>query len=331
MPPLRIAALLPHVEVFGGVRRYLELGNALAARGHRFVLFHPSGRKPDWFDFQAETKPFAALSEERFDAAMCGEYSILPQFDRIRADRRYFYFVMEGHKDERIVVRRRDLLFLGNSEGISGRLGREYGLAVRRAPGGVNPAIFHPAEKPPADGAFRILCYGRIIRRLKGVDRVIRAVEGLARRGRRVRLIFFDTLVGRDRRDPRALIRTDVPYEFHLGLPQSRMAWLFAQADVFVSAERRAGWSNTCAEAMACRLPVVCTPHGTRDFAEDGRTALVVPRSSPRLLRRGIERLMVDPALRDRLAQAGSERIGSFHWASLAERLEGIFRTAGPN
>jgi glycosyltransferase involved in cell wall biosynthesis len=331
VPPLRIAALLPHVEVFGGVRRYIELGNALAARGHRFVLFHPSGEKPAWLELRAETRPFAALGEERFDVALCGEYSILEAFDKIPAASRYFYFVLEGHKREREVARRRDLLFLGNSEGICRRLERKYGLAVHRAPGGVNPAVFHPVGKTAADGEFRILSYGRITRKRKGVPEVIRAAERLARRGRCVRLLFFDTQVGLDRRDPRPLVRTGVPFDFHLNLPQERMAWLYAQADVFVSAERRAGWSNTCAEAMACGLPVVCTPSGTRDFAEDGRTALVVPRPSPRLLARRIERLMFDPALRGDLARAGRERILSFRWEALAERLESVFRAAGPN
>jgi glycosyltransferase involved in cell wall biosynthesis len=332
VPPLRIAALLPHVEVFGGVRRYIELGNALAARGHRFVLFHPSGEKPAWLELRAETRPFAELEKERFDVAMCGEPSILEALTRIPADRRYFYFVLEGHKREREVARRRDLLFLGNSEGICRRLERKYGLIVERAPGGVNPVLFHPEPKPPADdGAFRILCYGRITRRRKGVPEVVAAAERLSRRGRRIRLILFDTRVGQDRRDPRPLLRTRVPFDFHLDLPQERMAWLYAQANVFVSAERRAGWSNTCAEAMACGLPVVCTPSGTRDFAANDRTALVVPRPSPRLLARRIERLRLDPSLRESLGRAGRERILAFRWEALAERLEGLFRAARPN
>ncbi len=331
VPPLRIAALLPHVEVFGGVRRYIELGNALAARGHRFVLFHPSGEKPAWLELRAETRPFAALEREPFDAAMCGEPSILDALARVPAARRYFYFVLEGHKREREVARRRDLLFLGNSEGICRRLERKYGLAIQRAPGGVNPEIFHPEPRPPADGSFRILGYGRLTRRRKGVPEVIRAAERLARRGVPARLILFDTPVGQDKRDPRTLVRTRLPLDFHLGLPQERMAWLYAQADVFVSAERRAGWSNTCAEAMACGRPVVCTPSGTRDFAEDGRTALVIPRPSPRLLVKALERLRRDPELRDKLAAAGRERILGFRWEALAERLEGLFRAAGPN
>ena len=325
MESLKIAALLPHVDVFGGVRRYLELGNALGAKGHRFVLFHPQGNKPEWLDFHAETRPFSALKEERFDIALCGEYSILPCFDQLSARAKFFYFVLEGHREERPVARRRDLHFLGNSEGICRRMEKKYGVRCFRAPGGVNPEIFHPPAENPVRDTFNILCYGRITKRRKGVPFVIRAVEKLYRRYPHLRLVFFDTQVGLDRRDPRPMIKTRVPFDFHLNLPQERMAWLYGQADLFVSAEWRAGWSNTSAEAMACRVPVVCTRSGTRDFAEDGVTALVAPYPVPFFLARRIERLLTNGPLRARLAQAGYERIGAFTWAALTERLESIF------
>jgi glycosyltransferase involved in cell wall biosynthesis len=44
-----------------------------------------------------------------------------------------------------------------------------------------------------------------------------------------------------------------------------------------------------------------------------------------------LERLRRDPELRRRLAEAGRERILGFRWEALAERLEGLFRAAGPN
>jgi hypothetical protein len=44
---MKIAALLPHVGIFGGVRRYLEIGNELVRRGYPFVLFTPDGSKPE--------------------------------------------------------------------------------------------------------------------------------------------------------------------------------------------------------------------------------------------------------------------------------------------
>ena len=317
---MKIAALLPHVQVFGGVRRYIELGNEFVRKGHAFTLFHPAGIPPDWLEFLGETRSFSALEGESYDVAMCGEYSILPYFDRVRARDKYFYFVLEGHKMEREVARR-PYRFLGNSEGICRRMERKYGLKVTRAVGGVNPAIFHPLERPEPRETFNILCYGRIYKRRKGIPIVIRAVESLARRHPNLKLVFFDTLVGEDLRDPRLLVKTRIPHDFHLNLPQDKMAWLFSQADVCVTAERRAGWANTAAEAMACGVPVVCTPSGSRDFAEDGQTALVAPFPLAGPVRRRLERLILDAPLRSRLAEAGAARIRDFTWSRLADRL----------
>jgi glycosyltransferase involved in cell wall biosynthesis len=321
---MKIAALLPHVEVFGGVRRYLELGSEFARRGHSFILFHPKGGRPDWLEFQGETRPFSALPDDSFDVALCSEYSILPQFESLRAAAKYFYFVLEGHQREKDVVRK-NFKFLGNSEGICRRMERKYGITCHRAPGGINARIFHPAADKPARDTFNVLCYGRIYKRRKGVRHVIRAVESLYTEFPNLRLVFFDTLVGLDKRDPRPLIKTEVPHDFHLNLPQDRMAWLFSLADLFVGAEARAGWSNTSAEAMACRLPVICTKSGTRDFAFHNRTALVVPFPHPFFLRRAIRRLIEDAALRDRLAAAGYDKIQEFTWAALADRLLRLF------
>ena len=342
---MKIAALLPHMEVFGGVRRYIEIGNALIRRGHRFVLFTPAGKHPDWLEFRGEVRAFEAIPVEDFEVGICSEYSILPHFERFSTKAKFFYFVLEGHKKERDTARR-GFYFLGCSEGICRRTERKYKVRCYRAPGGVNPEIFYPLPKPespttPFGGKteaqsisghthpgreIKILCYGRIYKKRKGVRQTIRAVEALYRKNPRLNLIFFDSQVGEDRLDPRPLVRTSVPHTFHLNLPQDRMAWLFSQADLFVSAERRAGWANTVAEAMACRLPVVCTPSGSRDFAIHNETALVVPFSHPVLLRRQIKRLIEDPALRERLAAAGHAKIGEFTWDALAGRLEAIFQ-----
>lgn len=323
---MKIAALLPHVEVFGGVRRYLEIGNEFAKRGHRFVLFHPEGNRPDWLEFKGLTRPFSSLNEEDFDIGLCSEYSVLPYFENLKAGVKFFYFVLEGHKLEKDVVQR-DYLFLGNSEGICRRIENKYNVSCFRAPGGINAELFHPVQREIGQDDFRILCYGRLYKRRKGVRHVIRAVDGLSRKYPRLKLVLFDSRVGEDRRDPRPMVNTRLPHEFHLDLPQNRMAWLYSQADLFVSGERRAGWSNTAAEAMACRVPVVCTPSGTRDFALHGQTALVVPFALPLLLRRQIVRLIEDKKLRFRLAEAGYKKIQEFSWASLVDRLESLFQT----
>ena len=330
---MKIAAFLPHIEVFGGVRRYLELGNEFVKRGHTFVLFHPGGDRPSWLEFRGDVRPFDAAAAGRFDIGLCSEYSILPEFEKLDARLKYFYFVLENRRRERDVLRR-PFRFLANSEGLGRRLERRYGISCFRAPGGINPETFHPVERqgPPAKQEFRILCYGRIHKKRKGIRKVIKACDRLAGRFPGLKLLLFDTLVGQDRRDPRPLLKTRLPSEFYMDLPQSRMAWLYSQADLFVSAEQRAGWANTAAEAMACRRPVVCTASGTRDFALPGRTALVVPAAVPLFLGRAIARLIRNPELRDRLAEAGYQKIKEFTWDSLAARLEAHFRAElGPS
>ena len=324
---MKIAALLPHVQVFGGVRRYLEMGNEIVRRGHGFTLFTPSGEPPGWLPFEGRMRRFSEIGSESYDIGLCSEYSVLDRFSALPASRKYFYFVLEGHRREREVVRS-GLRLLANSEGLARRIERKYGAACLRAPGGVNPDLFHPLPAPAPRDTFNILCYGRIYKRRKGIRYILSALDGLAGRFPNLRLILFDSLVGDDRRDPRPMVRTRVPFDFHLGLPQDRMAWLFGQADLFVGAELRAGWSNTAAEAMACRVPVVCTPSGTRDFALDGETALVAPIPAPFLLRRRIRRMIEDPALRIRLAEAGYRKITEFSWSSLAERLLSAFASA---
>jgi len=322
---MKIAAVLPHVEVFGGVRRYLELGNEFVRKGHEFVLFHPKGTKPEWIEFRGETRPFSALNGDSFDVALCGEGSILSPFDKIRAGMKYFYFVLENGPTAR-AVSRRPYKFLANSEGLCAWLDRRFAIKAERAAGGINPEIFHPLDHPEPRETFNILCYGRIYKRRKGVQVAIRAVNNyLPRYYPNLKMIFFDSLVGEDRRDPRPMIETRVPHDFHLNLPQDKMAWLFGQADVFVTAEWRAGWANTAAEAMACKVPVICTTSGTRDFAIDGHTALVAPGFTAPQIRRRIERLILDPALRRELAEAGYKKISEFTWSRLADHLIDVF------
>jgi glycosyltransferase involved in cell wall biosynthesis len=322
---MKIAALLPHLEVFGGVRRYLEIGNELQRRGYHFTLFHPDGSRPDWFDFKGETRPLLSLAEASFDVGLCSEFSLIPHFEKLKSKLKFFYFILERHRKEKEVIKK-DYIFLGNSEGICRFLERKYHIPCLRVTGGVNPEIFYPMERKNKSDEFRILCYGRLYRKRKGIQKVIKAVEGLYKKHPQLRLIFFDSLVGKDKRDPRPLVKTRVPHDFYLNLPQHKMAWLYSQADVFVSAERRAGWSNTTAEAMACRLPVVCSKSGTQDFAFHNETALVIPFSHPWMLGWQIRRLIDDERLRQRLSRAGYEKIQEFTWSSLADKLETVFK-----
>jgi glycosyltransferase involved in cell wall biosynthesis len=102
------------------------------------------------------------------------------------------------------------------------------------------------------------------------------------------------------------------------------MASMYAAADVFVSAEHRAGWSNTVAEASACGLAVVCTRSGTMDFAVDEKSALVVDGRSSYGIRRALRKLYEDRDFAARLGAEASRTMLAFTWDEVCARMERI-------
>jgi glycosyltransferase involved in cell wall biosynthesis len=171
-------------------------------------------------------------------------------------------------------------------------------------------------------GPVHALVYGRLSRRRKGSIAAARAVEAASRRaGVAIELTLFDAPPPGSPGEGRDL-RISIPYRWVLRPSQEELAALYGDADVFVSAERRAGWCNTAAEAMACGAAVVCTRSGTEDFAVDGTTALVSPWPWAWSLAPRLASLLRDPARRARIAAAGRAKIGEFTWERTADEIE---------
>jgi len=321
---LRIAGILPHLQVFGGVRRYIEMGNQFWKRGHSFTIYHSDGSRPEWLEFLGQTRPVEEVTSEKNDIAIASDYSVLNHLERANTNKKIFYCLLK-HRNNRMVCRNRKFLIMGNSSGICEMIRRKYRRTCIEGFGGVNPEIFHPVKVEKENNLIRILCYGRIYKRRKGIKNVIKAIELLYKKYPSLRLLLFDTPVGNPKLDARGMIKTTIPVTFFSALPQERMAELYSQADIFVSAEKRAGWSNPCAEAMACKVAIICSPSGTGDFAINGETALVFPYRWPFLIAEKIKRLIEDENLREQIAERGYRKIQQYTWSNLVDRLEKEF------
>ncbi|MDD3643061.1 MAG: glycosyltransferase family 4 protein, partial [Candidatus Krumholzibacteria bacterium] len=329
---MRIGAILPHMLLFGGVRRYIELARAFLRRGHRFVIYTPDGSSPDWCEFDGACEPLSHLGDREHDVLITGSPEYLDVLRSDGAPLKVFYIQIDWVDREREIVRCADLRVMANSIGIMRRLRNRYGIVPLDGRGGVDPDLFHPAvgdhgpwREDPREGPLRILCYGRLARPRKGTRYVVSAVESMHRDGRLVELHLFDTRIPGSG-DPRIGFHPRVPCRFYLDLSQQQLAMVYRGADVFVSAERRAGWSNTCAEAAASGLPLVCTASGTGDFAENGESALVVPVRGARAVRCAIERLYGDGALARRLGREARRRILGFTWDRVCDTMLEEFR-----
>jgi glycosyltransferase involved in cell wall biosynthesis len=104
-------------------------------------------------------------------------------------------------------------------------------------------------------------------------------------------------------------------------LDEAALPGYYAGLDCVVHTETFAGWANLAAEGMASGVPVICTPHGTRAFAEHGETALVIAEPTAESIAAAIAQLMDDPTLAVRLARNARRRIEKFSWTAYSAEL----------
>jgi glycosyltransferase involved in cell wall biosynthesis len=321
MKRLSIAAVLPGLNVFGGIRRYLELGNTWSSWGHDVILYTPDGIPPAWLRFAGQVRPFDGAGAAPHDLAFTPEPNLLPRLRALPAGRRAFYVAIEGGRDEASALRDRDLLVYAVSGALRARLARRYGRPVLDGVGAVDGERFHPRPGARPAGALRVLAFGRRSRRKKGTALIVQAVERAARRFPGLELVLFDHVGPGNEGDPRTGFTPRVAWRYVLNPDQQALADLYATADVFVAAERKAGWCNTAAEALASGTAVVCTPSGTGDFARHRETAWVVRWRHPWFLGRALERVLGDADLRARLGAAGRAEALRHGWPALAARI----------
>ena len=113
-------------------------------------------------------------------------------------------------------------------------------------------------------------------------------------------------------------------------VPHAEVERLLERAAVVVAPCEREGFGLAAAEAMAVGRPVVAAAGGALlELVSDGETGLLVPPRDAPALRAAVQRLLADPALRERLGAAARERARErFGWEAVTERTLEVYRQA---
>lgn len=318
----KIGAILPNSKLFGGVRRFFELGMIWRIYGTELIVFTPEGLPPSWFNGPIAVDKIENISRYQLGAVFFTETNFLSQVVQTNATIKIFYHVGPRVKLKPILPHKQIHIW-ANSAGMLAHDKKKYGIESEAAIGGVvlaEPISYNLNEQFSNENPFVVMAFGRLSRKAKGTILVVRACEKLYQMGIPVKLILYDTPIDEKSVELIRKFKPRVPHEFVLNHPVQDNPSLFKRAHVFVSAEGKGGWSNSSAEAMAAGVPLIGTRTGTTDFLSHEVTGLVVWRFSY-FIRKAIYRLYQYPELRIKLAKNGRIEIEKFSWDRLAESI----------
>ena len=151
------------------------------------------------------------------------------------------------------------------------------------------PAEPWPAVERSADGVFRFVAAGQLIRR-KGFDLLLAALEGLKGMPWRCDLYGNGPLRNELRRAAERLQIAD-RIGFHATLPNEAIRRAIAGSDCCVVPSRHDGWGMVVNEALIAGTPVVCSDGcGAAAMLDDPEGGTVVPAGRVRPLAEALQR-----------------------------------------
>ena len=102
---------------------------------------------------------------------------------------------------------------------------------------------------------------------------------------------------------------------------------VYRRGDLFISPTYAEGFSNTILEAMASGLAIVSTNSvGVVDCLRDDDNARLVEPGDVSALANAIERMLIDDALRTRLAQRAYDEVQTqYAWPTIARQIAGVY------
>lgn len=336
---MRINFLCPHLRIAGGVRAILTYADRLARRGHEVTVVVPARRAvtarwrnlkrvgPVWIpDFHASV---LWVPEWSADLMPHGDALIATAWQSARAVAeapprcgRKIYFIQHyeslyhGPPEIADGTYRLPLRKIVISTWLKGIMRERFGADADVMVTPVDPALFSRVEVQGEDNRVRVLMLHHEYP-WKGVADGLEAVGRVKARHPELKLVGFGV------KRP----RPPLPYdEFYENLPQTKLAWLYSRCPIYLCPSWDEGLGMPSMEAMACGAALVTYDNGgCRDYAFDGQTALVAHRRNVADLAEKLERLLADPALREKIAREGMAFIRrEFGWERAVTRMEEI-------
>ena len=205
--------------------------------------------------------------------------------------------------------------------------GKPFGERGRVVYNGIRLEDFRNAAPYPHPRPY-VLGIGRHVPQ-KGFDVLLRAFAQLVAAGEAT----HDLLLAGDGAEHQSLqqlaadlgLSARVKFLGRMDRPQT--VRLFAGCSFFVLPSRHEPMGIVNLEAMAAGKAVVASRvGGVPELVQDDQNGLLVPAEDAPALAAAMRRLITDPALRDRLGEAGHAHVQTFDWAFITDQYEAVYR-----
>ncbi|MDI3471085.1 MAG: hypothetical protein OJF62_003148 [Pseudolabrys sp.] len=307
----------------GGFIRFERFGRVARSRGHSvsFLAFQPNLPRHRQIDFPIVT--FEQAVSKTWDATMIPgagfDATTIAQFANLTADT-FGYRIQHILNDQTrraafLAVNRYfrpHLIVFNNQDWPAGSFTDFQAGQFRFLEGAVDTTRFYPATTKPSDKCPQFVIGGLANKNSSPLIEATRQLDDIE-----VRLFGHAGNLADAHTD---LVETGKLQLMGL-LDDNALATFYRKIDCVVHTEEFAGWANLAAEALASGVPLICTPHGTKAFAVNNVTAIIMSKATTEAIVTAIERLREDHALRMTLSANGRQAVLPFAWERYTDAL----------
>ena len=324
MGKLKIAYVLPGIDVSGGVAVVLQHTTRLLRRGHDVMVGSMGSiSRAGWLSDQSVPILRTADLPDDLDILVATSWATVFEIVKLKAGHKCYFVQSDETRFHNQGTDRfhfahlsylMNMHFLTEAKWIQEWLLQNFSKQSALIPNGLDQEIFHPAAPfEKKTDRPRVLLEGAIALAYKGMKEAFEALKDLDIE------IWCVSSYGK----PEPGWRCD---RFFEKVPIDRMNEIYSSCDILLKLSRVEGFFGPPLEMMACGgVCVVGAVTGHEEYIADGENALVVDPTDIKGARGAVQRLIADRNLREKLRENGLRTAAQWPWEPSIDRLEKYF------